>query len=234
MRSQGTPVTPLTLARQLPEDVVPTRTGKNRYVPSPKRKEEQYCGRSVVMVESPAHRLLSIAALRVLYRIEIELSNHGGNDNGKLPVTFAQLEELGVRRHTAASAIRGLEALGFIEITHRGYGGSAGQRSPNLYRLTYKPTHRLSKNERNDATNEWRKIKTVHEADAIATRARKAANPHNVERARKFVTPRSDSVSPYKKGDRNDPPRPTKQGLLRHPRNGEYYHSRVQATLCTL
>jgi hypothetical protein len=100
-------------------------TGKGSYAPKQKRSEEAFAGRHIRMLESPAHRVLSLAALRALYRIEVELSNHGGNENGELPVTFQQFEEWGVRRHSIASAIRELEALGFIEVTQHGYGGAA-------------------------------------------------------------------------------------------------------------
>jgi hypothetical protein len=195
--------------------------GKGRYTPKQKRSEEAWAGRSIVMLESPAHRVLSLAALRALYRIEVELSNHGGNDNGKLPVTFQQFEEWGVRRHSIASAIRELAALGFIEVTQHGYGGAAGMHAPNLYRLTYRPSHRLSKKERNDTTNEWRKIKTPAEAEAAAATARKGANIRNVERAKiHFATPRSVQVSPLEKGGRNGLSHPTKKGVLLHPTKG--------------
>jgi hypothetical protein len=65
-------------------------------------------------------RLSSAAAQRVLFRLEIELLHHGGNDNGKLVVTFNQYEEYGVRRKSIAASLRELEALGFIEIVERG------------------------------------------------------------------------------------------------------------------
>jgi hypothetical protein len=120
-------------------------TGKGSYAPKQKRSEEAFAGRHIRMLESPAHRVLSLAALRALYRIEVELGNHGGNENGELPVTFQQFEEWGVRRHSIASAIRELEALGFIEVTQHGYGGAAGAGVPNKYRLTYRPSQRLGR-----------------------------------------------------------------------------------------
>jgi len=48
------------------------------------------------MLESPAYRVLSRAAHLVISRIEVELGHHGGNDNGKLPVTVNQFVEYGV------------------------------------------------------------------------------------------------------------------------------------------
>jgi hypothetical protein len=61
------------------------------------------------MMESPAYRVLSLSARRVLDRIMIELAHHGGNDNGKLPVTYEHFEEYGIHRHAIAPAIRELE-----------------------------------------------------------------------------------------------------------------------------
>lgn len=45
----------------------------------------QFQPRLIEMLESPASRVLSLSAHRVLDRIAIELGHHGGNDNGKLP-----------------------------------------------------------------------------------------------------------------------------------------------------
>jgi len=85
-----------------------------------------FVGRLGEMLESPAFMILSGAAQRVLFRLEIELLHHGGNDNGKLVVTFDQFEKYGVRRKSIASALRELEALGFIEVVEHGCAGNAG------------------------------------------------------------------------------------------------------------
>jgi hypothetical protein len=47
----------------------------------------QFAACLIEMLESPAYRVLSLSARRVLDRIDIELGHHGGNDNGRLPVT---------------------------------------------------------------------------------------------------------------------------------------------------
>jgi DNA-binding transcriptional MocR family regulator len=52
---------------------------------------------------------------RFLARLEIEMAHHGGNDNGRLPVTYDHFVEYGVRRHSIKPTLRELEALGFIE-----------------------------------------------------------------------------------------------------------------------
>src|SRR6478752_5794871 len=72
-----------------------------------------------------------------LDRIEIEHADHGGNDNGRLPVTYDDFECYGIHRHAIAPAIRETVALGFAEITERGRAGNAEFRSPHKFRLTY-------------------------------------------------------------------------------------------------
>jgi len=128
---------------------------------------EQFATRTVRMLESPAYRVLSIHAHRILARIEIELAHHGGRENGKLPVTFDHFVEYGVRRHSVAPAIRELEALGFIEVTEQGRAGNAEWRRPNKFRLTYRHLDRAK------PTNEWERIETNEEAEMIAKAARR-------------------------------------------------------------
>ena len=126
----------------------------------------QFAPRTIAMLESPAFQVLSLAGHRVLARIEIELAHHGGNDNGRLPVTFDHFAEYGMDRHAIAPALREVCALGFIEITEQGRAGNAEWRRPNKFRLTYRHTGRA------DQTDEWRRITTVEEATMIAQRAR--------------------------------------------------------------
>jgi hypothetical protein len=128
----------------------------------------QWSPRLIEMLMSPAYRVLSLSAHRVMARIEIELGNHGGNNNGALPVTKQQFIDYGIDHNSIAPAIRELEALGFISYK-RGRGGNAEHRKPNLFRLTFA-------HDRNSAqeppTHDWRKIKTLDEANEIASAAR--------------------------------------------------------------
>jgi hypothetical protein len=126
------------------------------------------------MLEAPAFMVLSAAAHKVLYRLEIELLHHGGNDNGKLIVTFDQFEKYGVRRKSIAPALRELEALGFIEIVEHGCAGNAGYGKPNVFRLTYRPSVGAPE----DGSHEWRRIKTMEDASRIQGAAR-ATPPQN-------------------------------------------------------
>jgi hypothetical protein len=128
----------------------------------------QFAARLIELLESPAYRVLSQSAHRVLSRVEIELAHHGGNDNGRLPVTFENFENYGIDRHSIAPALRECVALGFLVVTEPGRAGNAEFRSPNLFRLTYKHCKGLP----GDGTHEWRKIATIEEAQALARRAR--------------------------------------------------------------
>ena len=133
---------------------------------------------TVEMLESPAWRVLSQSARRVLDRIELEHMYHGNVENGRLPVTFENFEDYGLDRKSVAPAIRELEALGFIEITQRGRSGNAEFRRPNQFRLTY--VHKYQAGEQ--ATNEWRKIETMEGAEIKARYARpKKQNPSTVK-----------------------------------------------------
>jgi hypothetical protein len=132
--------------------------------------------RLIEMLKSPSYRVMSLSAHRVLSRIEIEHAAHGGKDNGKLPVTFEHFVEYRMDRHAVAPAIRELVALGFIEVTERGRSGEGDGRSPNKFRLTY----RHSDGVQGDGTHEWRRIKTLDEAERIAAEARDATRkPRN-------------------------------------------------------
>jgi DNA-binding transcriptional MocR family regulator len=119
------------------------------------------------LLESPAWRILSQSARRLLHRIELEHLRHRGEENGRLPVTFNQFFEYGVHRHGIAPAIRECEALGLIQVTKRGTAANADFYAPNVFRLTYLPAGTRR------ATHEWRKIKTLDEAAILADAARK-------------------------------------------------------------
>jgi len=128
---------------------------------------EQFAPHTIAMLRSPAWRALSLSARRILDRIEIELADHGGTDNGKLPVTYDDFIRYGIERHAIRPAIREVVALGFVEITEAGRAGNAEWRKPNLFRLTFRNTKYAP-------TNEWQKV-TEEQANPIARTARIAA-----------------------------------------------------------
>lgn len=156
---------------------------------SPRRRNKisgQFAARLIEMLELPAYQALSRAAHLVISRIEIELAHHAGNDNGRLPVTKRDFIDYGVHHDAVAPAIREAQALGFIQVTERGRGGNAEHRSPNMFRLTFAFSDR-----RNVPTHEWRRIKTIEEAEQIATQARNAKSNHDVARGKRTWQKRS-------------------------------------------
>jgi hypothetical protein len=128
----------------------------------------QFAPRTIEMLESPAFRVLSLSARRVLDRLEIELAHHGGQDNGKLPCTYQHFHEYGIHRHAIGPGIRECVALGFVEITEPGRAGNAEFRAPNLFRLTYRATRAEG------PTDDWRSFESIAGAEAIACAARAA------------------------------------------------------------
>jgi hypothetical protein len=129
----------------------------------------------------------------VMSRIEIELAAHGGNDNGRLPVTTEDFVQYGMHRTSVAPAIREAEALGFIRVTERGRGGNAEHRSPNRFYLTY-PLTRDTK--RHPPTDEWRCINTLEEANEIARAARANKSQWAVERGKRSWRKRQEKTKP--------------------------------------
>jgi hypothetical protein len=142
----------------------------------------QFAPRRIEMLESPAYRALSRSGHMVISRIEVELAAHGGNDNGRLPVTTEDFVQYGMHRTSVAPAIREAEALGFIRVTERGRGGNAEHRSPNRFYLTYAHTR---DSRRRPPTDEWRRIKTLEEANQIARAARANKNGWAIERGKR-------------------------------------------------
>jgi hypothetical protein len=132
-----------------------------------------FAPRLIKMLKSPGYRVLSLSAHRALARLEIELYQHGGDDNGRLMVTYDQLVEYGIDRDSIAPAIRELAALGFIEITEQGRAGAGTWHEPNQFRLTFRHVGRAR------PTHEWQRIETAEQAAVVARAARKASASKN-------------------------------------------------------
>lgn len=130
--------------------------------------EGPFAPRTIEMLESPAYRALSLSAHRVLARIEIELGQRAMKENGSLIVTHRQFEKYGIHRNGVSAAVREACNLGFLAITRQGYAGSGEHRLASTYRLTFRPTEDAK------ATNEWRRIESVEQAEKIAGAARSA------------------------------------------------------------
>ena len=133
---------------------------------------EQWAARSIEMLESPAYRVLSLSAHRALSRIEVEFAHHAGNDNGKLPVTFDDFAEYGVRRHSIEPATRrtGSARLHRDHRT-RQMARAAEYRRSNLFLLMSRP-----KQKGIEVANRWRQFKTIEEARSALAAALPSAS----------------------------------------------------------
>ena len=145
------------------------RPAGQRTTPKPVRLQqhsiEPFWMLQLSLLLSPAWRVLNLNARRVLDRIVIEHLNHGGQDNGKLPVTYDDFVKYGVRRHAIKSALNELTALKFIKITRLGSHGNAEFRQPTLYELTMFPKKsELSGQQAIPATNGWRRYELLEHA----------------------------------------------------------------------
>jgi hypothetical protein len=128
------------------------------------------------LLESCSWRALTLECRQLLTRIEIEHLRHGGKENGKLVVPYTDFLDYGVgHRSYIARAIRDAEALGLLRIV-RGRAGN-GRPVPNQYRLTYLPAADQ------DATDEWREIKTMDDAKSRIAAVKKPRKPSTWFRA---------------------------------------------------
>jgi hypothetical protein len=98
--------------------------------------------------------LLGIHGRRILDALLVEHNAHAGRENGRLIVTYDQLERgWGVSRRKIAPAIRDLERRGLVRRTAVGCGNrKTGERQPSQYRITFLNSFP----DRLRETDEWR------------------------------------------------------------------------------
>jgi hypothetical protein len=150
---------------------------------APVQRYNQISGRlaaqPITLLKSAAFRVLNNAERKMFTRIEIEYSDHGGRDNGKLPVTFDQFEEYGIRRQLVAPSRRALVALGIITFEQGHAAEAAGERRPNLFGLTHRPVGEA------EPANDWRRVSDdIAEAERVATAARNTLDDGGSRRRR--------------------------------------------------
>src|SRR5262245_15083661 len=95
---------------------------------------------SLEMMQSGAFRSLSINARRALDRIMIEHMSHGGQENGRLKVTWNDLVRFGIGRRFITQPLNELITAGLVAIAQpgrRSHGPDRGD--PTRYRLTFLP-----------------------------------------------------------------------------------------------
>jgi hypothetical protein len=157
------------------------RPAGERRTPKPVRQQrssEPFWMLQLSVLVSPAWQVLNLNARRVLDRIVIEHLNHGGQNNGNLPVTYQNFEDYGIERHSIMPALKELTALGFIKITRKGSYGNAEFKRPSLYEVTLFPIRsELSGQEAIPAVNSWRRLDTLEEAKKRQAEARASNSP---------------------------------------------------------
>lgn len=115
------------------------------------------------MLESPAWAALSIHARRIIDRVLVEHMAHGGTQNGALPVSYADIEALGLRRNRIASAIAEAVALGFLDHERGRAAGGAARGHVQVFRLTW-----LRTGDGEPATNRWKALGAFEAAERAA------------------------------------------------------------------
>ena len=162
--------------------------------------DQQWTWWTIEMIRSPAYRALSVSAHRVIGRIRIELADHGGQDNGHLPVTHRDVHEYGMAWNSIAPGIREAEALGFIRITEHGIASAGEFRKASVFALTHLPVGVAA------ATNDWAKIGSMEQAEAIAAAARKEPARHSrIAPRRKHFSTLESRAEPLSKEERQRP-----------------------------
>ena len=119
----------------------------------PWKPEPPFVVHSQTMLESPAWKSLDHNTKKFLERLELEQMKHGGKDNGRLPCTYDDFEQYGVRRQLILRSQRRAAAAGFAKVTQKGRRSPTGG-TPALYLLTYLPKY-----DGTWPTNEWRKYR---------------------------------------------------------------------------
>ena len=117
------------------------------------------------ILDSPAWRVLTHADVRVYLALRRKLKQ---TNNGDINATLAEMRHAGISSSsTLSSALRRLEALGFIVKTRQG-GIAFGGKLCSLYRFTDEPTFDIAKAgvRSGPATNEWSKFDNMADARA--------------------------------------------------------------------
>jgi hypothetical protein len=172
-------------AAQCLENLANGKTVRRHTIPA----DQQWTWWTIEMMRSPAYRVLSGSAHCVIARIRFELGDHGGQDNGRLPVTHRDFHDYGMGWNSIAPAIREAEALGWVRITEHGIASAGEFRKSSIFALTYLPVGDAAE------TNDWAKIDSMAEAETITAAAR-------IEPARHDRLSRKGRAGPLSKVER--------------------------------
>ena len=122
------------------------------------------------MLYSKAWGALPADAIKFIMRVVAEHLKHGGVANGKLPVTYGDLNKIGLHNDKARRAILVAIELGFIDKGPQ-LVRPRNIRAPNLYGLTWLPTCDGS-----PPTNRWTRFQDRDGALMAVRRAKAAAS----------------------------------------------------------
>lgn len=121
------------------------------------------------LLESAAWLACPDVSRRILFVIIAEHLRHAGQDNGRLPVTWRDLRRAGVRQGGIGRGLLDLQALGFVVCTGRGRQTNGREKgAPATWALTWLPIIGDAQ-----ATNGWKRFKTIDEAKAALRRISK-------------------------------------------------------------
>ncbi len=132
-------------------------------------KGERFVWETEEMLCSPAFRVLSLNARRVLDRLRLEHMAHCGAMNGKLICPYGDLERWGVRRNKIRKALEELISLGVVVQTYHGGKSSGAARNASRYWLAWLPDL-----EGRPAPNGWKRFKDLEQARAAVSKPLKA------------------------------------------------------------
>jgi len=144
--------------------------GRDRRVNGPP-EGEPWAWMTRAMLESPAWAALSIHARRIIDRVLVEHMAHGGTQNGALPVSYADIEALGIRRNRIASAIAEAVALGFLDHRRGRAAGGSAKGHVQVFRLTW-----LRTGDGEPATNRWKALDAAEAQEKAAAAKEKSAD----------------------------------------------------------
>lgn len=140
----------------MPSQGKPDATGRSSGKGSTREKKtwgppkgEPWIWLTTELLVSPAWRLRSINAARLIDFLLIEHRNHAGLENGNLMATYDQLVDHGLKRRFICAAISEAEFLGLIRCDRGGRWADKNQ--PSTYRLTF-----YTSRDDSSATNEWK------------------------------------------------------------------------------
>ena len=126
--------------------------------------------------DSPAFKALTGPDVLAYLALLREL--RGGHNNGNLSLPLSRSKNCGINHpKTLARALRTLCAVGLVAKTREGGCTKGGQRLAHLYRVTDRECYEIPKLflSAMPATNEWKKVRSIEEAQALIKAAEEVA-----------------------------------------------------------